>query len=329
MSYKMRRRAVLARLESAYGTDPTVDPASPYHPVLCRSVSVTPLAGENIERELIRPYYGNGEVLAGEKFVELELQVEITGSAGLVGLGYAPAWNNLIRACGFAETTIEDDPPPTRRIVYNPITGGEESLTCYIHRDGILHKFHGGRGTVSMQLDVNQVPYFTFRFNGLYAPVTETAIPSSTNLSLWVPPRPVATRYTDPIDVHGASGIAFSQLSIDMAIDVVRHAVVGHDTSVEIVDRKPSGTMVIEEPALADFDVYAAALAAVNGTFEVTHAGPKGSVGSVTISAPACALGSPTEQDLNGVQMLSVPLTFNPVSGNDELLITVPIPDAS
>jgi hypothetical protein len=41
------------------------------------------------------------------------------------------------------------------------------------------------------------------------------------------------------------------------------------------------------------------------------------------IDCPSVLLGDPSYQDSNGVQMLSVPFTANPSSGNDEISITI------
>lgn len=309
MSYKTRKRVILAKIETTYGTD--ASPTGAANAILVRSVSVTPLAGEDIERQLIRPYYGNAQRIAGEKFVELEVQVELAGSGTA---GAAPAWSPILRGCGFAETVDAGVD-----VTYNPITGGEESLTCYVHRDGVLHKFTGGRGSVAFKLDVNQIPYMTYRFQGLIAPVTNAALPAA-DVSAFLTPLPVSSANTPTFTLHGAS-LSFSQLSIDVAAEVVRHAVVGPSTSVEIVDRKPSGTVVVEEPPLATLNLYDKALTGALGAFALTHGTVAGNI--VEITAPNVGTGSPTEQDLNGVQMLSVPMTINPDAGNDELIITI------
>lgn len=307
--YKTRRRLLLAKIETTYGTDAAPDAMA--NAILTRSVSVTPMAGDDIERPLDRPYFGNAPRVAGEKHVELEIQVELAGSGAA---GTAPSWAPLLRACGFAETVNAGTD-----VIYNPITGNEESLSCWIHRDGVLHKFTGGRGNVSFTLDVNGIPYMTFRFLGLLAPISNAAIPAS-DTSGFIAPLPVTSQNTSNFTLHGTA-LSYSQLSIDMAVNAVKHQVVGPQTSVLITDRAPSGTVVVEEPELATLDLYTKARDASLGTFSLTHGTVAGNI--VEFAAPKVGTGSPTEQDLNGVQMLSVPLTINPDAGNDELVITV------
>ncbi|MDX1755886.1 MAG: hypothetical protein R3175_07505 [Marinobacter sp.] len=307
--FKTRRRVVLAKTEATYGTDAAPDAAA--NAILTRTVSVTPLAGDDIRRDLLRPYYGNSQSIAGEKHVEMTIEVELAGSGTA---GTAPAWGPLLRACGFAETISAGVD-----VTYNPITGNEESLTCYVHRDGMLHKFHGGRGSVQFNTDVNQLPYMTFRFLGLYAPVSSDALPTP-DYSGFVEPLPVSNTNSSALTLHGAA-VSFSQFRLDMAVDTVKHQVVGDATSIQVVDRQPSGTAVIEEPALATLDLYAKARDASLGAVSLTHGTVAGNI--VQFDAPKVGTGSPTEQDLNGVQMLSVPLTINPDAGNDELVVTV------
>ena len=308
--FKMRRRLILAAIETTYGTDPAPTPAA--NAILTRSVSVTPLAGADIDRNLLRSYYGNTQSIAGEKHVELQIEVELTGSGTA---GDAPAWGALLRACGFAETVTAGTD-----VVYNPITDSEESISCWIHRDGVLHKFTGGRGSVSFRLDVNNIPFMTFNFMGLLGPISNEAMPTTADYSGFLTPLPVTNENTTALTLHGAA-VSFSQLTLDMAVESVKHQVVGAGSSILIVDRAPSGTAVIQEPELATLDLYTKAKDASQGTLAVTHGTVAGNI--VEFAAPKIGSGSPTEQDLNGVQMLSVPLTINPDTGNDELVVTV------
>ncbi|PHS48756.1 MAG: hypothetical protein COB05_04400 [Marinobacter sp.] len=308
--FKMRKRLVLAAIETTYGTD--ASPSAAANAILTRTVQVTPLAGEDIERNLLRSYYGNSQALAGEKHVELTMEVELAGSGEA---GTAPGWGVLLRACGFAET-VESGVD----VAYNPITDGEESISCWIHRDGVLHKFTGGRGSVRFDLGVNNIPYMTFTFLGLLGTISNTSMPTTADYSPWQVPVPVTQANTSALTLHGAS-VSFSQLTLDMAVEAVKHQVVGSDSSIKIVDRAPSGTAVIEEPQLSTLNLYQKARDAVTGALALTHGKTAGNI--IEISAPKVGTASPTEQDRNGVQMLSVPLTINPDTGNDELVITV------
>lgn len=308
--FKMRRRLVLAAIETTYGTEAT--PTAVANSILTRTVQVTPMAGEDIDRNLLRSYYGNSQSIAGEKHVELTMEVELAGSGTA---GTAPAWGPLLRACGFAETVNAGTD-----VAYNPITDGEESISCWIHRDGVLHKFTGGRGSVSFNLGVNNIPFMTFSFLGLLGTISNTEIPATADYSGFQSPLPVTNANTGALSLHGIA-LSFSQLTLDMSVETVKRQVVGASSSILIVDRSPSGSAVVEEPALSTLDLYGKAKNASLGALDITHGTVAGNI--IQIAAPKMGSGSPTEQDLNGVQMLSVPLSINPDAGNDELVITV------
>jgi len=309
MAQLMRRRAILAKIETTYGVDAA--PTGAVNAILVRSVTLTPLAGDDIERALIRPYFGSSPMIAGEKHAELEIEVELAGAGAA---GTAPKWSPLLRACGFAETLVA-----ATSAAYNPITGSEESLTLYVHRDGILHKLTGARGTVSFMLDVNSIPVMKFKFLGLLGTITDAALPVVT-VSGFIAPLPVTSANTSGFALHGYAG-SFSSLSLDMAVSPTKHMVVGPSTSILVTDRKPSGSVTIEEPSLAAKDFYTASRDASLGAFALQHGTTAGNI--ITFAAPAVSLGSPTEQDTNGIQMMTIPLNINPVSGNDELILTV------
>ena len=57
MSLKTNKRTILAKTESTYGTDPT--PTGSANAILLRNLSVVPLDGEFVNRDLIRGYFGN------------------------------------------------------------------------------------------------------------------------------------------------------------------------------------------------------------------------------------------------------------------------------
>jgi len=94
-----RRRWILAKLEgSSYNTDPTPLAANA---IRVRSLDVTPLSGDTVQREQIRAYYGANATLMANEQSQCTVEVELCGSGTA---GTAPAWAPLILACGTAET---------------------------------------------------------------------------------------------------------------------------------------------------------------------------------------------------------------------------------
>ena len=155
MPLKSRKRLLRAKIESSYGTDPT--PAGT-DAVLVRSLEITPLNADLVERELILPYMGNFEQLLGNQHVEITFEVELAGSGSA---GTAPAWGPIIRACGFSETISA-----STSVTYAPVSSSFESCTIYFDNDGVNHKIKGCRGTFSMTCELNAIPVISFTMTG-------------------------------------------------------------------------------------------------------------------------------------------------------------------
>jgi hypothetical protein len=99
MSLLTKKRTVLAKMETVYGTDST--PTGSANAMLVKNLSITPISAELVSRDLIRPYLGNSESLLAQTYVQLDFEVEFAGS-GVVGK--APAYDPLLRACAMSKT---------------------------------------------------------------------------------------------------------------------------------------------------------------------------------------------------------------------------------
>lgn len=96
-----RRRTILAKIESVYGTDST--PTGAADAVLVRNLEITPLESEFASRDLIRPFIGNSEQLPVGIRAQMTLEVEMAGSGTA---GTAPGYDSLMRACGLSRTLL-------------------------------------------------------------------------------------------------------------------------------------------------------------------------------------------------------------------------------
>ena len=94
-----RKRLILTKIESTYGTDSS--PAGT-DAVLVRNLEITPLESDTVSRDLIRPYLGNSEQLIAQARVAITFEVELAGSGSA---GTASRVDSLLRACGMAATT--------------------------------------------------------------------------------------------------------------------------------------------------------------------------------------------------------------------------------
>lgn len=93
-----RKRVILAKIESSYGTDSTPDGSNA---ILCKNLNFNPIQAERVNRDLQRPYFGNSEELLATTFVQADFEVEMA-AAGTAG--QTPAYDALLRACAFSKT---------------------------------------------------------------------------------------------------------------------------------------------------------------------------------------------------------------------------------
>ena len=100
MAKSQRKRVLLAKLETTYGTDSS--PTST-NAILCSDLNLSPIAGNDVDRNFIKAWYGSSGKLRVESFGKLTFKTELAGSGTA---GTAPQWNELIRSCNFSGTAI-------------------------------------------------------------------------------------------------------------------------------------------------------------------------------------------------------------------------------
>lgn len=99
MSLLHRKRTILAKIESSYGTDPT--PTGGSNAMLISNLTVTPMETTLVGRDTVRPYLGNSEQIAASIYARVAFEVELVGSGTAAT---AASYDPLLRACGLAAT---------------------------------------------------------------------------------------------------------------------------------------------------------------------------------------------------------------------------------
>lgn len=309
MALLARKKTILAKIESTYGTDPT--PTGSANAILVRNIDLTPQETDFASRDLIRAYFGNSEQLPGAARGMLSFEVEMSGSGAA---GTAPAYDALLRACAMSSTNT-----PATKQDYLPISASLEAVSIYFNVDGVFHKFLGVRGDVSMSWSIKNIPVYKFSFTGLYVAVADAAIPTPVYTG-FIKPLQVSNVNTTPFTLHSYSAVA-SDLTINLTNQVVHRSLIGGSESVLITDRKPSGSVTIEMTTVAAKDWFAICKAATIGGLDITHGTAAGN--KVQVTSSGVQLANPRYSDQDGVQMLQMDIRFVPTSGNDELTITV------
>ena len=305
-----RKKIVLAKIESVYGTDPV--PTGAANAILVRNLTLTPQESDFVDRNVIRPYLGRSQQIPAGIRAMLEFEVELAGSGAA---GTAPGWGVLMRACGHSETVVA-----STSVTYAPVSASFDSATLYFNVDGVLHKLTGCRGTASIQMQVKNLPVIKFTLTGIYNTVTDTAAPTPT-YTIFQTPLPVTNVNTTPFTLHGYSAV-MSEMSLDQSANIVHRTLVGGSEQVLFTGRQPQGSITIEATTVAAKDWWTIAKNSTTGSLSITHGINAGN--KVTIAAPNVQLTKPTYTDLDGIEMLQMGMNFIPgSSGNDEYTITV------
>ena len=121
MAKKSSLKTILVKIEGSYNA--SVTPTASANAVKVVSIDISPIVADEVSREVIRPYFGNQEVLLANERVEATIVVEMTGSGTA---GTAPKYDPLLQSCGLAHaTTASSD-------TYTPVSDGfkTSSLCC-------------------------------------------------------------------------------------------------------------------------------------------------------------------------------------------------------
>lgn len=301
-----KKLAILAKIESSYGTD--ASPTGGSNAMQMNDVTLTPLDGEEASRDLMLPYMGHQGVILTANIVRLQGKVEIAGAGAA---GDVPAWGALLRACGFAETVTA-----STKVEYTPVSSSFEAASIYFNQDGVNHILLGARGNVQMDFTPKQIPRFQFDFAGLVGTVADTALPT-VDLSGFQLPLPVSKAATT-LSLHGSSRISESvKFNLGNAVEP-RH-LIGAE-SVEITDRQMTGETVVEAQLLAGVNWFSIAQARTRAALALVHGTTAGNI--VTVDAPKVEIGRPAQGQSQMITNYTLPLLFCPDEGNDELVIT-------
>ena len=300
-----RKRSILAKAESSYGSAPTPTGSANYVQVI--DLNIEPIVSDEVSRDLIRPYMGNYEVIPANTRVNVTFDVEMSGSGSA---GTAPKYGAILKACGLSETVVS-----STSVTYAPVTTPSNSVTLFVNYDGIRHKVTGARGTFSLNCEVNNIPRISFSLTGIFNAPTDTALPTVT-VSNQASPLIFKNGSTSNFAIFGFAA-ALQSWNLDFNNEVIYRELVGGTKEVLITDRRPSGTAVIEYPALSAHNFFTDYTGTSTGTNTWLHGTVAGN--KVTVSCPQTDLGQPTYEESDGITMLNLPFMATPTaSANNE-----------
>jgi hypothetical protein len=318
MSRYIRNTVILAKIETTAGTDAV--PTGAADAMLVSSMSITPLDAQNINRDLVRGWFGGSEQLVGPNSVKCSFTVELAGSGTA---NTPPAWGALMRACGFSQAVLTTP----NRVEYTPVSSALPTVTIDYHDDGVRHKILGAMGNVKISAKVGERPTMTFDFTGLDGGVSAVANATPT-LSAWRTPVPMTRANVVDITL-GCSyaagvlsgGIVYPStgLELDMGNQVAFTPLLNVE-EVDITQRDVTGSIQLELTAAQEVTLMGTVKANTTQGLGLT-------IGTVTgnrfiLFSPNVQLISPSKSDINGKRMVGFSTRHLPGNtGNDEFRI--------
>lgn len=310
MPFLTRKRTILIKAESVYGTDSV--PTGATDALTVRSIDVSPIDADVVSRDLIRPYLGNSTQLLANVKVQCNFEVELAGSGTA---GTAPRWGPAMLACGTAATTVA-----STSVTYAPVSASFGSATIYYFADGIRHAVTGWRGTFEIKGDLGQIPTITFSGTGVYSTPTDATVGAVT-YGNQADPLVFTSGNTTAFSLFSHSG-CLSSFSFAMNNEIQYRELIGCTKEVIITDRKPSGQVMIESVPIATKDYFSIATGTTTGNLTLTHGTTAGN--RAVFTGAQTDITNPTYGDLNGVTMLNLPCVFLPTTaGNNEFSLAL------
>ena len=302
---RWRSKALLFKIEATYGVDPT-----PTQAILATDVVCRPMEGEDVSRDVMRPWFGAQEMFPVGMRVALEFDVEIVGGGTA---GTAPPIGPLLRACALAETIVA-----VTSVTYNRISSAHESAAFYFWIGGNKQAILGARGNAVFSINAQGIPRIRFIFTGLWAAPAAAALPTIDTTAFKTPL--VATHVNTPVFTVDAVSLVLRSYSFDLGNVVEPRLLIGGE-GIVITDSDEKITVAVEAVPVATYNPFTRATGMTKFPVVIrqdTRAGYK-----VQINAPLCQ-----QRRLEGYEnqqgVVEWPLAFAPLpsdTGNDQLSI--------
>ena len=308
MSKQWRRRLAVVAVETQYGVAP--DPATATILEVVMLDAGNPYAGNTVERERMRYGFGNFEQINTGPNVERQIRVPFSGSGTA---GEPPAYSPLLRACALSETI--DATVGSESVTYQPVSQGMDSVTIWWYEDGQVQEIRGARGTYEIGADAQSLPYWQFNLTGLYSrPENAPSVQGAeSTVAGEVPINKQNSTFT--MFNYPARLQAFSQ---NAGNQVEYRNLVGYE-GVHITDRRVTGNITIEAPALADFNAFEKVEShqlVTLGEVTLTHGTAPGNI--IKAEGLQAQAANITPSDNQGIMHYGMEIRYLPTGSNDD-----------
>lgn len=261
---------VLAKKEATYGTDAA--PTAGANGILTRNYSGKPLDVDWLERNLDLPVYGASEGMPTNKRRSFSYEVEIAGSGAA---GTAPAWMELLEACGLAAATISAGVHAQQ--VFAAPGAAASSLSQYDFLSDQRRKALGSVGTFSMDFTAGAYPFFGFNWTGMVPAVTpfDKSAPGAVDLARWK--RPVEVNLENTLCTLDGYSPKVRSWKGEAGIQIAVRNLVG-SRYIRRGSHAFKSTLVIEAPDIATKDYLSALAAGSVVAWQLTHGVDAGNI---------------------------------------------------
>lgn len=299
------RYVALAKVESTYNTDPT--PTASDDAILVENLQI----GRPVEIVERNEDIGNNSLspfrpIVGRYYGQVSFDVELKGSGAA---GTAPDLGVLLLACGFDETVVA-----STSVTYAPVSTSMDSITLYLYRDGVRHRFTGCRGNVAFRFPAGGKPIAAFTFSGHYVTPDDQSVPTPT-LDSTVPAAVRNTSFS-----VGSYSAVISSLDVDMGNSVnANDDINGADGYgvMTITGRSAQGSIDPEATLVATRDWFGVWVGGTAEALTITIGSTAGNI--LTVTAPALVHREISDGDRNGILTYDIPFTLARSSGDDEI----------
>lgn len=311
-SFLVKQGIFTGKLESSYGSDPTLSLASDALDVKECTINY-PI--ESLERDLKHEDLSPSQPLSGKQMTDVSIVMELKGSGTA---GTAPQLSALLQACGYAE--IDNG---TTDVRYAPSSSGLKSIYFEIYDvnntesgNYLKHTIPGCVGDFTIDIVSGQIMLIRFSFKGKYVKPSDVASPGTPTLetSLGI----VAKGFTFAVDA--ITDLCTSMASISSGNEIVERPCISDSTSIggfKIAGRNPSITIKPEQTLIAEADFIGDIVG--NSTNVITA--QVGSAGNIVRLSGTAQFNSLSSSDTNGIKAFDIPGRFVRTSGDDEFAL--------
>lgn len=304
-----RSKILLAKLETAYGTDPV--PTGAANAILATSVVLSPMEGSDTSRDLELPWMGSQGTIPTDLHRKLTFKVELVPSGTP---GVAPGWGPLMQACGMVETIVADT-----SVAYAPSTWPQASVGFYFWIGDTLFTLTGARGTCTIRVNASGIPYLEFEFTGLYAAASTTAR-ATPDLTGFEKPL-VASKAHTPVFTLAGTTLKMSAFALAFGNTVTFRPLINAE-EVLITDRADMIDVTIDAVPLTTLDPFGLAEAQTAVAISLQHGTAEGLISTLAIPAGQM-MRTASLSNANGITQWPLKIAPLPTAGDDQFALTL------